>query len=99
MEESKHYQPVNPGFDLWRSETTTHTGQEPPPPLISKKWLCWRFELVQPSGRPNYGQLYRKVLTPRVIAAIGATPEEIRAVSVRTFTREQTIVLIRLLDL
>ena len=99
MEDIKHYQDINLPMAIWRSEIASRTDQEPPPPLISKKWLCYRFDLVQPCGRPNYSQLYSKVLTGSVIAAMNATPDQIRRVSVRTFTREQTVVLIRLLGL
>ena len=82
-------------------QTTIQTGSEhdPPPPLISKKWLCYRFGLVQPCGRPIYPALYTKVLTPAVIEAMGATVEQVRNRDVKTFTRQQTMVLINVLGL
>lgn len=54
------------------------------PTLISKKWLCFRFNLTT-SGRPNYQQLYKKVLTPEVLENSGLNITDIRNVSVRTF--------------
>lgn len=77
----------------------TNRASSGPPPLISKKWLCDRFRLRLPCGTINYKALYRKVLTPEVIAALGAAPEEIRSRNVKTFTRQQTIILIKVLDL
>ena len=101
MEESKQNQAINHQLAIWRHEVTTPAdrGAEPPPPLITKKWLACRFDLMQESGHIDYKQLYTKVLTPEVIREMGSTVEEIRCKNLRKFTRQQTITLIRVLEL
>jgi hypothetical protein len=70
------------------------------PLLMTKKWLCIYFRLYNPHSQRAYvDQLYRKVLTPEVLAKVGTTQTEIRHVSHRTFNREQTVKLISVLDI
>lgn len=69
------------------------------PMLITKKWLCVHFDLVYPGGRVNSRALYSKVLTPAVIRSMGMSVEEMRSTALKTFDRQQTIQLIKLLDL
>lgn len=69
------------------------------PMLISKKWLCVHFDLVYPGGRVNTRALYSKVLTPAVIRSMGMSVMEMRSAALKTFDRQQTIKLIKLLDL
>ncbi len=101
MEESKHNQAINHQLAIWRHEVTTPAdrGADPPPPLITKKWLACRFGLMHESGNIDYKKMYRKVLTPEVIRELGSTVEEIRCKNLRTFTRQQTNILIRILEL
>ena len=62
------------------------TPHEPDVPLIiSKKWLCVHYGLQSSDGRMNYARLYRLVLNPRVISAIGMTEAEIRRKEVKEF--------------
>jgi hypothetical protein len=100
MAESIDRQPFNTAPSLWHVETRLDTDQAPaPPPLITKKWLCVRFDLVQPSGRIYYERLYDYILTPEIIDCLGCTIDEIRNKSMKTFTRAQTLVLIDKLGL
>lgn len=69
------------------------------PPLISKKYLCIRMELVMPGGQCNYQALYRQVLTDAVLAACGLTPQQVRQRNVKTFNREQSVKLKEVLAL
>ncbi len=101
MEDNNRNQPVTSPLGYWRQETTPHTdpAYEAPPPLITKKWLACRFNLMHDSGNIDYKKMYRKVLTPEVIQAMGSTVAEIRSNRLRTFTRQQTNILIKLLEL
>lgn len=67
-----------------------YTNQAPTevPPLITKKWLCWHFRLVSPTGRAHYQQLYRVVLTDQVITEIGMKPAEVRSRTLKTFSAQ-----------
>lgn len=87
---------ARPGYWVQEQNTIHH---EPAPPLICKKWLCIRFDLVYPSGRVNVRALYSKVLTPAVIQGLGMSESEIRSNRLKMFDRQQTVLLIRLLDL
>lgn len=98
MGDSTVLQPFSSWPDIWRQETQDNTFKTPPP-LITKKWLCYRFDLVSGRDRLNYDGLYRKVLTPEVIEAMGATVAEIRSRRLKTFSRQQTMMLINLLGL
>lgn len=86
---------------MWHVETTTPTNPATfdVPQLITKKYLCIRFGLMQPSGSISYKRLYDKVLTASVIAGLNCTEQEIRNCRVKTFTREQSMKLIELLGL
>lgn len=101
MPERKDFQNVTPGDGMPTVQRSKNTFQTPdPPPLITKKWLCVRLDLVQfPGGRPKYKALYSKVLTPEVLSALRVTENEVRRVGFKTFSREQTVALIRILDL
>ncbi len=88
---------VHPGY--WAQEQRITPHELAPPPLICKKWLCTRFDLVYPSGRVNVRALYSKVLTPTVIQALGMSETEIRSPRIKMFDRQQTVILIKLLDL
>lgn len=82
---------------IWREEhTSTHHAL---PMLICKKWLCTHFDLVYPNGRVNTKALYSKVLTPAVIRGMGMSVAEMRSQSLKTFDRQQTVLLIKLLHL
>lgn len=64
----------------------THHAPEPAPLILSKKWLCVRYECVSlKSNRMNYKRLYRVVLTSSVISAIGMTEAEIRRRDMKEF--------------
>lgn len=78
---------------------STYQAPADAPPLISKKWLACRFNLMSPAGSVDYKGLYRKVLTPDVIQEMGLTIEQVRRSDVRTFDRQQTIKLIEILSL
>lgn len=68
----------------WAAKLTN----QPPadvPPIISKKWLCSHFECQYPSGRFNYGRMYRLVLTPDVIQLVGLEVSAVRSVHFREF--------------
>lgn len=69
------------------------------PAIISKKWLCWRFELVHPGGKPNYPALYVWILTPDVLQALGLTTKQVRRPEFRTFNRQHSVQLVELLSL
>lgn len=97
MGERTEYQPTNP--------TTQHhapideNARYQAPELITKKWLCIRFNLIYTNPvRCNYKGLYKFVLTGEVLQALG-DPESIRQQSFKMFTRQQTVILCRLLDL
>ncbi|MEZ4925560.1 MAG: hypothetical protein R3A50_04740 [Saprospiraceae bacterium] len=47
------------------------------PALLSKKWLCCYFNLWNGS-RPNYKQLYKKVLTPEVLERVVLTQNQVK---------------------
>lgn len=68
------------------------------PELITKKYLCYRFGLLA-GQRPNYPLLYSRVLTPDVLHQLGATEKEIRVRNFKTFTRTQSLILIKVLAL
>lgn len=80
----------------------TRTVQTPPAPLpllISKKWLCIHFGLIGPAGKANTEALYRKVLTPDVLQAVGLSEAVVRCRTVRTFDRTTSIRIIAALGL
>lgn len=101
MGESNRNQGFSNPPSLFHIETTvpTNPAQSAVPELITKKYLAARFGLIHPSGRITYKRLYEKVLTPSVIAALNCTEQEIRNCRVKTFTRQQTLVLIQILGL
>ena len=68
----------------WASKVT-HLAPSDVPPIISKKWLCSHFECQYPSGRFNYGRMYRLVLTPDVIQRVGLEVAAVRSVHFREF--------------
>lgn len=82
----------------WGTKSTVHA-PEPPPRIITKKWLCSHFQCQYPSGDFNYTRLYRLVLTPEVIDAIGMTPERIRGRTVREFDAVTSRKLMQVLSL
>lgn len=82
----------------WGTKTTIQA-PDPPPPIITKKWLCVRFQCQYPGGNFNYTRLYRLVLTPDVIRQIGMTPETIRGRTVREFDAVTSRKLKQVLDL
>lgn len=82
---------------IWLNTSRVPAGDVPM--LISKKWLCHHFDLVYPNGRCNIRGLYTHVLTPRVIREMGMTELEMRSQGLKTFDRQQTVMLIRLLQL
>lgn len=82
---------------LWQSRTI-HT-PAPLPLLLSKKWLCHHFGLVGPAGKTNTEALYKKVLTPDILQAVGLTADAVRSRSVRTFDRPTSMRLIEALGL
>ena len=55
--------------------------------------------MMSDRGNIDYKKMYRKVLTPEVIRELGSTVEEIRCKNLRTFSRQQTNILIRVLEL
>lgn len=101
MLEREENQHIQPGQSAFRQKIPKHTVQvwDTPPALITKKWLCWRLDLVRANGRPKYPTLYQKVLTPEVLSVIGTSEREIRRLGFTTFNREQTVALIRILAL
>lgn len=103
MGQPNNFQDFTPWHQIWRMEQPADTNRtpsdDPPPPLICKKWLCHRFGLINARGLPVYKRLYTQVLTLEVIQAIGSTPEEIRLPGMKTFTRVQTVALIKILGL
>ena len=68
----------------WASKVT-HSAPTEVPPIISKKWLCAHFECQYPSGRFNYGRMYRLVLTPGVLAYVGLDADTVRSAGFREF--------------
>jgi hypothetical protein len=101
MGEGEQYQLLNELKDRVSPWATLTTDHEPRivPMLITKKWLCVHFDLVYPGGRVNIRALYSKVLTPAVIRSMGMSEAEIRSPCLKTFDRQQTVLLIKLLDL
>lgn len=101
MGESNRNQALNNPHAIWHIETAAPTipAHSDVPELITKKYLAARFGLIHPSGSIAYKRLYDKVLTPAVIAALNCTEQEIRNCRVKTFTRQQTLVLIQILGL
>lgn len=97
MRQTPVFEPVEVAQMVSSQNNQNSTDQ--PPPLIDKKWLCKRFNLILPSGYINYKRLYDMVLTAEVIAALGATTDEIRNISFKTFNRQQTLILIDVLGL
>lgn len=74
-------------------------GTEGCPPVLTKKDICVRLGLLCPSMRPNYERLYRAALTDKVLEKCGLTAAEVRVRSFRSFTRQQSIILIEELAL
>lgn len=70
-----------------------------PPPIITKKWLAWRFGCVHPCRKFNYSRLYRLVLTPDVLLEIGYTPETVKGPGVQEFDAVASAKLIKILSL
>jgi len=74
--------------------------QEETPLLLTKKWLAVRFGFyASASGRVNYPALYRKVLTPEVLAGAGLSTDDVHRMNRATFNREQSARLIQILQL
>ncbi len=69
------------------------------PPIISKKWLLVRYGYQQPSGRMNYKVLYSRILTSRVLDALGLTEEEVRCRGFKDFDAERSALLKNILQL
>lgn len=102
MFEHKDNQDIKPGESTYYPKKAGGTSHAPevPPAFITKKWLCWRLDLIHlPCGRPNYKALYQLALTPEVLSAIGTAEGAVRRRGFTTFNREQTVALIRILDL
>lgn len=87
----------NAGEWVKMSETTPQAPEVPL--LLTKKYLCDRFGFLMPSGTRNYPGLYRKVLTPSVLDKLGVDAEVVRQKSFKTFDREQSILLTKILNL
>jgi hypothetical protein len=68
----------------WATKVT-HSAPNEVPPIISKKWLCGRFECQYPNGRFNYSRMYRLVLTDDVIRRVGLEVLEVRRSQFREF--------------
>ena len=77
---------------------TPHT-PDAPPPILTKKWLAFRFGCQYPAGNFNYKRLYRLVLTVEVLAEIGYTPESVKGPRVVEFDAVASRKLIKILDL
>lgn len=60
------------------------------PTIITKKWLAERYKCNDYTGRVNTIRLFRYVLTPAVLEAIGLTENECRKKSFRSFTAVQS---------
>ena len=77
----------------------TAQAQPPAPRIISKKYWCSTYNLTRPRGGSRTDMLYKKVLTPAVLAAIGKTEAEVRLKSVKDFDAVTSLKLIEILNL
>jgi len=82
-----------------RGDKTTFRAPSQAPRIISKKYLCHTYNLTRPQGGSRTDMLYKKVLTPAVLAAIGKTENEVRQKSVKDFDAVTSLRLIEILNL
>lgn len=97
MTQHTHHQEGRVGqrTDTAQPRTDTNTL----PALLTKKELASRMDCTMPGGLINRRRLYNCVLTDDVLERIGLTSEQVRKISFRTFTREQTVLLVEILSL
>lgn len=95
MIDLQHKNEMNPDRVGEVPSSTRHT----PPPIITKKWLAWRYGCIHPCGKFNYARLYRLVLKEEVLIQIGYTPETVKGPGVQEFDAVASAKLIKILSL